>query len=94
MQNGQKIKNELTPDSGEHGIKFLLAETECEFMIDKKAHSWGNKKLFENFTKCFKGQITTIQEEILADKYLNEDTLTTHKLTSQEDFWTPFILDC
>ena len=25
-QDGRKIKSEVTPDSGEHGIEFLLAE--------------------------------------------------------------------
>jgi hypothetical protein len=59
-QNGRKIKSEVTPDSGKHGIEFLLAETEREFMIAKKAHSWGNKELFDNFAKCLKGQVATI----------------------------------
>ena len=77
--NRQKIKSEVTPDSGEYGIEFLFAETEQEFFIAKNVHSWGNKELFENFAKCPKVQLTTIVEEVLADKYHNKDTLTTNE---------------
>ena len=78
-QNGRKIKSKVTPDAVEHGIDFLLAETERKLMIAKKAHSWGNKELFDNFAQCLKGQTATIWEEVLADKYPDKDALTTQE---------------
>jgi hypothetical protein len=77
--------------------EFLLAETERKFMIAKKAHSWGNKELFDNFAKCLKGQVATIWEEVFADKYPDEDALTTHEFDKPEGALDAFhtrLLNC
>ena len=74
----------MTPDSGEHSIEFLIAETERDFIITKNPHSWGNKELFENFAKCLQGQIATIWEEVLADTCPNEDVPMNHEFNNPE----------
>ena len=74
--NGCKIKREVTPDSGDCGIKFLIAEMEREFIIAKHAYSCRNKEIFENFAKCLKEQLSTNWKKVLADKYPDPHVLT------------------
>ncbi len=92
--NGCRIKSEVTLDSGNHGIEFLLEVMKQKFNAAPREQSWGNSKIFTKFGECLKGAIKKAWEETIADHYPDSDNQTTNEFENSGGALNFFTRSC